>query len=78
MTNKKKSIELKLHELEIDFSLAINRLSLENYFGDIPDFILANYAVRCLELQNSLRKTQKAWSKQASEDCGLIKDTSND
>ena len=40
--------EPRLYELEKEFAKAINRLSLEHFFADTPDWVLAGYAVSAL------------------------------
>ena len=41
-------IQVKLDQLEKDIATAINKLSLESFFADTPDFILAGYCTQSL------------------------------
>lgn len=63
-------MEDKIKQLKREFSAAINKLSMERHFGDVPDFILANAAVNFLVVQASTLKLAKTWNTQASDDCG--------
>jgi len=47
-------------ELERDFAAAINRVSAEND-SNTPDFLLANYLVRCLETFAIATNNREDW-----------------
>jgi hypothetical protein len=49
-------------DLENELRTAINRHSAENY-SNTPDFILANYLIRCLDAWASATKARDSWFK---------------
>lgn len=59
-TLTKEYIENKLNAFEKDLSTLINQHSLEN-LSNTPDYILANYLVRCLINYNSIVADRDAW-----------------
>ena len=58
---------MKMTIFERELRELINRHSMENE-SDTPDFMLANFLVRCLEAWNATTSTRSKWCSKAAHD----------